>query len=649
MKIRKSLAFFGLLGVSAMLTAGVGVWTTNGPHGGRVLDLVISPLSPNNLYLATGRGGVFRTTNGGGTWSRAEAGLPDDLLVRGLDAATSGTSVAYVFTSGTGIAYRTADFGLSWFPLPSPWSGIEFPFDLDVGPGNGSRVALTTGTAVYSSNNDGSSWTTSAVGSFALGDIGSVAIAANGDIYAAAQQYDALGYDLEMIRKSTDGGATWVAAGPTPDLDPGPGVQPLFFSIQDVVTAPNDANRVYAAGGAIATSADAGMNWAEVQTPNFCSVSAISVSPTAGESIWAQCNSGTLFRTDDATVANPVWVEMEVVANNYTVNGIDPAQSAAIALHPNYPAVPHVVAGTEYGGILRSTNNGTLWLQQNNGFESTTIRALATHPLDSEVVLAGFGDSFTTTIPVYSSSDSGASWAPSINGLSGDQVRAITIDPTTVDANPLTTEDFHVYAVGRGSLVPDVSSLDGGVYKSTDSGNNWVTIDNGIGTIDFGGPMPQPFMGTVRSVVLDPRSCDTPPATGPCPAVVPPTAASTLKTVLVGGSGRLTSSAPGTACVDTLAASRIYRSTDSGANWVASDTGIPLSEDLDPGTPGQQCVQIGGVVPLVIDPNNPQVLYAGTFMSRFDPSFPTDPTLNNGVFKSIDGGLTWTHSSTGLP
>ena len=40
----------------------------------------------------------------------------------------------------------------------------------------------------------------------------------------------------------------------------------------------------------------------------------------------------------------------------------------------------------------------------------------------------------------------------------------------------------------------------------------------------------------------------------------------------------------------------------AGANWAASDTGIPIGQDLDPGTPGLKCVQIGGVVPLVIDP-----------------------------------------------
>jgi len=651
MKFFKISLFITFLAMSVGLTAGVGVWTTNGPHGGRVFSVVISPLSPNNLYLASGRGGIFRTTNGGGSWTRAEAGLPANLSVLGLDAASSSTSVAYVFTSGTGVAYRTADFGLSWFPLPAPWAGTSFPQDLHVGPGDGSRVAITAGSTVYVSINDGSSWTASPPGTFALGDMGTVAVAANGDIYAAAREFDAGGYGLEMIWKSTDNGATWAATAPLPNIGAPPDIFSPLFVVQDLAPAPSDANRVYAVGGGVVTSGDGGATWTEVQRPSNCSASRIGVDPSAGQSIWLQCFDGTLQQTNDATVASPTWVAMDPIGNNYTVNGTDPAQAAVLAFHPDYPVTPHLVVGTEYGGLLRSTNGGALWLERNDGIESTTIRALAPHPLDSSVVLAGFGDSFTTSVPLYRSSDSGGSWAPLTSGLNAEQVRALAIDPTTVDANPLTTEDFHVYAAGRSAAIPDGSAIDGGIYKSTTSGNSWSTIDNGIATATFftpGGSVTRPFMGTVRSVALDPRSCDSPPAAGPCPAVVPPTAASTLKTVLVGGSGRITRSAPST-CPDTLEAARIYRSIDAGANWVASDTGIPIGQDLNPGTPGSSCAQIGGVVPLVIDPNNPQVLYAGTFAGVLGEPSPTDPTLNNGVFKSTDGGLTWVHSSSGLP
>lgn len=652
-RIRNSLCTGLALLISSSVPAAVGSWTTTGPHGGRVFDVAISPLSPNNLYLAAGRGGLFRSTNGGGSWSRSEAGLPANLAVFALDTASSATSVAYVLTGGAGVVYRSADFGLSWFPLPAPWAGLAPPSDLDVGPGDGSRVAVVAGASTYVSTNNGSSWTGSTAGSFPFGDMRQIAIAANGDVYASSDSYDAAGYGLNMVRKSTDGGATWAAAGPLPDLDPGPSEVPAIFFVRDLVTAPSDAARLYAVGDRLATSADAGASWTDVMLPPNCSATTVDVSPGSAVAVWLQCFNGTLLRTDDASVASPVWTAMDPIINNYTVNGSDPAQTVALAFHPSYPATPQLLAGTEYGGILRSTNNGGLWLERNAGLESTTIRALAPHPLDAAIVLAGFGDAFSTTIPLYASTDGGVSWAASASGLNAEQIRALAIDPTTVDANSLTTENFHVYAAGRSADIPDGSAIDGGIYKSTTSGNSWSTIDNGIALSNFftpAGPVSRPFMGTVRSVALDPRSCDSPPASGPCPAVVPPTAASTLKTVMVGGSGRLTrSSVSPLVCPDTVTSARIYRSSDAGANWGASDSGIPIGQDLDPGTPGLKCVQIGGVVPLVIDPNDPQVMYAGTFLGVFDPTFAVEPTLANGVFKSVDGGLSWSHSSNGLP
>ena len=96
----------------------------------------------------------------------------------------------------------------------------------------------------------------------------------------------------------------------------------------------------------------------------------------------------------------------------------------------------------------------------------------------------------------------------------------------------------------------------------------------------------------------------------------------------------------------TYAAARIYKSTDAGANWSASENGLPA-----PGTDpvGGSCWYEQIAVPLVIDPNDPQTLYVGLslFWSQYDPTCPV-PSVANGVFKSTDGGANWVHSSNGL-
>jgi hypothetical protein len=65
--------------------------------------------------------------------------------------------------------------------------------------------------------------------------------------------------------------------------------------------------------------------------------------------------------------------------------------------------------------------------------------------------------------------------------------------------------------------------------------------------------------------------------------------------------------------------SGVYKSTDAGSNWTR--TGFIVVEPL--------------VRVLVIDPLTPSTLYAGT--------------SNDGVFKSTDGGDSWTAMNNGLP
>jgi hypothetical protein len=98
---------------------------------------------------------------------------------------------------------------------------------------------------------------------------------------------------------------------------------------------------------------------------------------------------------------------------------------------------------------------------------------------------------------------------------------------------------------------------------------------------------------------------------------------------------------------------RILRSGNAGALWSASDSGLP-----DPihgpatGTPPNQFAplrQIVTPVPIVMSASNTSVLYAGTFISgSLNPGSEVS-TIPSGVFKSVDGGATWTHASNGLP
>ena len=49
------------LGQPNKVTAGINVWTSNGPEGGSIRSLAIDPVTPTTLYAGTWYGGVFKS------------------------------------------------------------------------------------------------------------------------------------------------------------------------------------------------------------------------------------------------------------------------------------------------------------------------------------------------------------------------------------------------------------------------------------------------------------------------------------------------------------------------------------------------------------------------------------------------------------
>ncbi|HOX70425.1 hypothetical protein [Dokdonella sp.] len=607
--------------------AAVGTWSTAGPYGGSDNVLLVYEAGPSTLFAA-GRGGLFRSLSSGNAWQRIEVGLPESYSTQNLVAATS-TPVLYLSTYHQ--LFRSGNGGDLWVPIGSPTPAGNSISDISLRRATSNSIAIAATNGAYVSTNGGSTWTgPGASGTSAY--FSKILFAADGSLYLGVDYADPANFGGAILLKSTDGGASWL---PLPNQPPG------LFGVSVLVASPADPQRLYLSdGGIVVTSGNGGATWSSLSLPTAgagCGVvQTISPHPTNALSVFVGCrNNGVSFAADASA---PVWTTW-TTANGLSSNGTDPVQASAIAVHPGFPATGTLWTGTFDGGLFRSTNGGTTWSTINSGFESVNIRALAPHPVDvnpsGAVVLAGYGDSFTTTTPIYKSSNGGTNWLTSMTGLNAEQIRSITIDPTTVDNDQFTSENFTVYAAGRSERIPTLASKDGGIYKSTDAGNTWTTIDNGIALVNG-----VRDMGTVRSIAADPRSCAAPPASGPCPIGSGP-----LQTLFAAGAGRPNFSAPG---LPNLS-SRIYKSTNAGALWTASESGLPLPQDLGPAGAGNFAL-MGGIVPLVFDPSNTQTIYIGSFLSWNSTAVgATEPTLANGVFKSTNGGASWTHASNGLP
>jgi hypothetical protein len=120
-------------GAAPIASAGVAVWTTNGPAGGAEL-VAADPLHPGFVYSDTAR-----STDGGLTWQRN--GLTA-YHVHALAVGPTGTVFAAGFKIGTGpdVLLRSRDGGATWSEVYAPGYTLGPIF---VDPGDPSSVLLS--------------------------------------------------------------------------------------------------------------------------------------------------------------------------------------------------------------------------------------------------------------------------------------------------------------------------------------------------------------------------------------------------------------------------------------------------------------------------------------------------------------------------
>ncbi|NKI33692.1 hypothetical protein HFP89_00750 [Wenzhouxiangella sp. XN79A] len=597
-----------LLAWSDPSSAGPGVWTSSGPAGGRADVLVASPFTADEFY-ALGNGTVFKSIDGGTTWSEASAGINR----RVFQLVHGGTAANRLLASNSSKIWYSNDGAMTWQDRSPPAAllGTESIGRIAASSAlPGTYYAAASDGRVLITEDSGLTWRASAP------------IVQPDDLFIQAIAADPAVPHRVLVATATDFGVSdhriWVG-----DLsDPPPPT--VWTTVPCAVDCPWDQapiaefefgsmGRVWAIpsfGGPVTRSDDGGLTWTAT---SVVSGNRISVNPVDNTEAYVAGDEGLHYTTDDGAT----WTQ---VLSGFVGNDLlQPARSSDVIYNPFNPSIQ--LAGSFTNGVYRRNALPPLdtFVPQISGFTAQQIRAVASNTLDR--VHAGVSDSFGATYVGFRSVNNGATWSTANAGLDADQFRALVVDPNDSDV---------IYAGGRfdpksdnlGVTVPG----NGGVFKSTNGGLNWVTIDNGI-------PLtPAPFafslFGTVRDIAIDPGSAD--PVSGES------------QVLYAVGSGRFRqdSAMPGTVVQD---AARIYKSTDAGTTWVASETGIGGGEITATG----QVIFASGVQ-IIVDPTDPSgnTLYFAAFISR--PT-ATEPTIDNGVFKSIDGGATWSNVTNGLP
>ena len=212
----------------------------NGFLEGAIRAIAIDPLHTRTVYAVGG--GVWKSTNGGMTWTKV---LGRDIVDLAIDPRRHGTVYATPRRQDAaprGSIYKTVDGGASWRATKPTGLDVNFSEPLVVDR----RGTLYAGAwkGLFASANQGGTWRTLLLlqkGSRGVGGIGAIAPdpSRTNVLYVGTR---------DGVVKSEDGGQTWSNL-------------PLNIHINSLAIAPINPQTVYAAGDGIWKSRDGGATW----------------------------------------------------------------------------------------------------------------------------------------------------------------------------------------------------------------------------------------------------------------------------------------------------------------------------------------------------------------------------------------------------
>ncbi len=262
----------------------------------------------------------------------------------------------------------------------------------------------------------------------------------------------------------------------------------------------------------------------------------------------------------------------------------------SLAVDPGNPGLVYAVAGIHYfepfGTLYRSPDGGATWA----ALAGPDLRAVAVDPAHPATIYAGGSQ-------LLRSLDGGLTWTDVTPPPAGGRhdITALALTPGGV-----------VFASDGTTLV-----------RSADGGGTWSTVVTpSSGSLQLTIQVSPSDPSRVYVASWDGISVSGDGGVSFTLAAKPPTPVDQPQPL---GGFALAPSAPGVLYTMFVQGSTVYRSDDGAATWKAAGS-LPV------GSTGFQVLQV--------DPLNPDRVYAGTAA---------------GLFKSTDGGKTWTRSDAGLP
>ncbi len=532
---------------------------------------------------------------------------------------------------------RNEKNGGQWVPLgPFTWRTVSYC------PGNGRvntvvvdgndsmKVYIGTPSGGFWKSVDGGLHYTCTTDHLATIGVSSIAIDPNNSniIYIGTGDCDAGDTYTIGVLKSTDGGETWT--------NTGMGYQPIQGkTIHRLMFLPGSSSILLAAtSDGIYKSADAGATWSLKLSANCVDMKA-----KVGDASVVYAAGNLFYRSLDS-------------GNNWSLitsglpSGTD-VNRITIAVTPANPNMVYVIgssgANSGFFGLYASSDSGTTFTTRSTspnivggsidgsgtGGQGWYDLTLAVSPTDVNKVYAGGTN-------IWQSNDGGISWH--------------IITDWIYDTNgiyPYVHADQHFMGFyGNGLYV----GCDGGFFKSDDEGNTWADKSSGLQIAQY-----YRLGGTPQNANM----LMTGAQDNGCYHLV-----NNVWTQVYGGDGM-------EVAIDPTNVNTLYTESQLGGMGKSIDGGLSFSGIAPPNNGGG-----AWVTPYLLDPNNPQTLYAGFVnlwkstdagttwdsISAFNyvgqiTALNVAPSNSNYIYvyrndtlyKTTDGGSTWNNISAGLP
>lgn len=533
--------------------AGGGLWkTTNGGTSWTILtdalpvsavsDLAIDPTNPNIMYLATGGGddflsgqpvysdGLYKTTDGGVTWAQAGItfSLSQSRVIHKIVIDPANSANIIVATS-IGI-YRSTNSGASFTSISTfnCW-------DLKVHPTNSSIMYAASGTTFYRSTNSGASFSSVTT---PISGANRIAIAVTpinpSNVYLLASKSS--DSQLLGVYQSTNDGVSFVTKSTSPNI---------------------------IGNSCAGTSTGQGQGWYDL---------AIAASPinsgeivVGGVNVWRSTNNGTNWNCIGCWNSPSPYIHADIHELQYAPNGtLFSSNDGGIFSYNGVNAWPDLTANRNIAqiykiGLSSLTVNKWITGHQDNGTNirngANYVASLAGDGMDCFIDRTNdnimFGEQYNGSL--NRSTNGGSTWAPITSGITGT---GDWVTPWKQDPNVANT----IYA-GFNNM-----------FKSTNQGTNWTQI----GTTGGGGSIIEFAVAPSNSqviYVLHPGSIRKTTNGGT-------TWTNVTGTVPAGNVTFITikPTDPNTAWVTVsgyTAGSKVYQTVDGGATWMNISSNLP--------------------------------------------------------------------------